>query len=62
MGMKSVKGGVQEYQSGSYCEDMLLIPSYKGGCGISAADGFDNRFQIDTPSYIDFWVHLRVWI
>jgi hypothetical protein len=34
------------YRSGSYSQDTLLIPPDKLNCGILAADGLDNSFQI----------------
>jgi hypothetical protein len=35
------------YRSGSGYQDTLLILPGKLDCGIPAADGLDNRFQID---------------
>jgi hypothetical protein len=41
------------YQSGSYSQDTLLIHPGKLDCGIHAADGLDNSFQIDIRQYFD---------
>jgi len=35
------------YRSGSYFQDTLFIHPDKLDCGIHAADGLDNRFQIN---------------
>jgi hypothetical protein len=39
------------YRSGSYSQDTLSIHPYKLDCGVHAADGLDNSFQIYIAAY-----------